>query len=106
MINIRKITAQTAHRAEQDGTWGGAPLFTRTLCGLTIQVGQWQEIPDRMMNGVGWERVVGHGPGFLLQPCTRCERAARRVEATVQYPSGVCDDHEYGSEWPCLACGK
>lgn len=29
------------------------------------------------------------------------------VEAErVQYPRDVCADHEFGSDWPCLGCGK
>jgi hypothetical protein len=76
MITIRKTTNQTAHRAQQDGTWMGADLFTSTVCGLTIRSGEWSEVDT---SGRGWSALVGHGPAFLLQPCMRCEAAVRKL---------------------------
>jgi hypothetical protein len=77
---VRKSSGNIAHRAEQDGTWLSAPLYTRTLCSLKIKAdGTWREV------GQDVQRHVGRGPGFLLQACERCAaREAKLAPKTCQ----------------------
>jgi hypothetical protein len=69
VLAVRKTSNQTAHytrAAEDRGALGR--VFEATLCGRTMVLGHWAEVHD----GTGWSQVIGHGPAFLLQPCTRC----------------------------------
>lgn len=71
-ITVRKIHgAPTVHQSRQSGTWYGAPLFERTLCGITMRGGEWSEVPELTQ-----QHLVGFGPSYLLAPCQRCARKA------------------------------
>lgn len=39
-------------------------------------------------------------------PVAGCGVYGRQGQTVVQYADGVCEGHEFGSEWPCLGCGK
>lgn len=75
IVRVRKSSAQTAHVALSDSAAGALNVFSATLCGRSMILGEWTEVVD----GTGWSRKIGHGPAFLLQPCIRCAAKLAKI---------------------------